>query len=533
MADNNSPSKDIIFRAMWNNMLPMIREQGGDIFGKLVETAARPVVGDEKTAKRVGELVDNTFQVGVTVSANVRDFTVVAKDSRKRMGALLDDVEPYLVEEFGKSSRGKLMRSKNEVISHERERLMGQTKYGIFRAASGLTDKLPELYGFVDKKRAEMDKGVPTAQVADADNPIDDAKAKLNEGIGKVAASGVFDEDNRKLMDAAIRTGAPAMMEYIEAEGRERFGKISAFSMIKELAEQAHSGNGSISYVMHPESGEQMPLQDYVLEVFKQHQQDVGGVPLNDRFRFLPELEEACKQIADEIEDNLLDPMALVSLVGGRKVLDEKLRVADADSIGAEINRIWRVIEKAQDIDTKEFISETAFATKEDFRDMLEQLPEEEKAFFASLFPEQVLREMGGLKESEVDALKDQGSKDFASHMTVAIETLGTLGEKELQRYGLTAKEGKLMRQLSDAIDEMGAEEVVNGLQGQARQEVNEAVRNARGYWQERVSHGAQRAREREEAVDSFIGEGEEKGAAGKFVDAVRKGAGQGEERSR
>lgn len=524
-----SPSKDIIFRAMWNNMLPMIREQGGDIFGRLVETAVRPITGDEAVAKRAGALVDNTFQVGVTVSANVRDFTVVAKDSRKRIGVLLDDVEPYLVEEFGKSSRGKLMRSKNEVIAHERERLMGQTKYGFFRAASGLTDKLPELYGFVDKKRAETAKAGASAGQVDADGPIDDVKQKLDEGLGKVASSGLFDEENRKLMDAAIRTGAPAMMEYIEAEGRARFGKLSAFSMIKELSDQAHSGNGSVSYVMHPATGDQLSLDEYILEVFKQHQEDTGGVPLNDRFRFMPELQEACKQIAEEIDGNLLDPKALISLVGNRSVLDDRLRVASSEKISEEIRNIWRVIEKSQHVDTQEFISETAFATKEDFKDILEHLPAGEKPFFASLFPEAVLKEVGGLKEQEIDALKNQGAADFASHMTSAIETLGTLSETELQRYGLTAKEGQLMRELSEAIDELGAEEVVESLQGQARQEVTEAVRNARGYWQERVAQGAVQARESK-------GEAEQAGheTGRKFADIVSRSKGDAsEERTR
>lgn len=532
MAENNSPSKDIIFRAMWNNMLPMIREQGGDIFGKLVETSVRPIAGDEAMAKRVGELVDNTFQVGVTMSANVRDFTVVAKDSRKRMGALMDDVEPYLVDEFGKSSRGKLMRSKNEVISHERDRQMGQTKYGVFKAASGLADKLPELYGFMDKKRAEIARngGVTPAEMPSGEVPsIEDVKAKLDESLGKMATAGIFDEDNRKLVDAAIRTGAPALQEYIEAEGVDKFGKTSAFQMIKDLAEQAHSGNGHIGYVMHEATGEQMPLENYVLEVFKQHQQDIGGVPLNDRFRFLPELEEACKTIASEIEDNLLSPMALVSLVGNRKVLDDRLRVADEDVIKGEIKQVWRVIEKCEEVDTKEFIEETAFATPEDFKKILNDLPEAEKPFFVSLFPEAVVKEMGGLKDAEIDKLKDRGAAEFAEHMTTAIETLGTLSEKELQRYGLTAKEGKLMRQLSDAIDEMGAENVVDSLQGQARKDVTEAVRNARGYWQERVAGGAERSR-----GGAARGE-EEPEAAGerKFTDAVAKKEEQSEQRSR
>lgn len=520
MAENQGQKKDMIFRAMWNNVLPIVREQGGEIFGGITESAAKRVVGEE-AAKAAGRAVDSTFKVGLTVSANIRDFTVVAKESRRRMGALLDDVEPYLVEEFGKSNRGKLMRSKNEVVAHERGRLMGQTKFGIFKAASGLTDKLPELYGFMDKKRAQVEAGhVPVATEGDV-------RAKIDEGLGKVASSSVFDKSNRQIIDAAIRTGAPAIQEYIEAEGHDRFGKASAYAMIKEVAEMAHSGDGRIGYVMHPSSGEQLPLDEYIVEIFRQHQEDMKATPLNDRFRFMPELEEAAKRIASEIEDNLLDPMALVSLVGNRKVVDEHLRVASPEKLDEELTHMWRVLEKSQNIDSQEFIADTAFATKEDFRAVLDELPEQEKPFFASLFPDAVLKDMGGLKQQEIDSLKEAGAKDFVDQMTQAIETLGTLGEKELQRYGLTAKEGKLMRELSDAIDEMGAEEVLAGLQGKAREQVTEAVRNGRGYWQERVK-GA--SRDVEKQADADVEAADE--TKGKFASRVSRG-GDAEERAR
>lgn len=529
MAENGGQSKDMIFRAMWNNMLPVIREQGGEIFGRIAGAAATPMLGEEK-GETVSRVVDSTFQVGLSVSANVRDFTVVAKDGRRRMGALLDDVAPYLEDEFGKSSRGKLMRSSNEVINHERSRLMGHTKYGVFKAASGLTDKLPEMYGVMDKKRAQVQAGtLPEAAEGDV-------RGKLDEGLAKVASSGVFDEQNRKMIDAAIRTGAPAIQEYIEAEGVERFGKLSAFELIKDLAEQAQSGDGRVDIVMHKGTGEQLSLNEYVLEVFKQHQVDTDGAPLNERFRFMPEMEDACDRIANEIKDNLLDPMALVSLVGSRSVLDDRLRVATPEKIDSELNRMWRVIEKAQDVDTQEFISETAFATPEDFRATLDELPKDEKAFFASLFPDAVLKDMGGLKSDEIDKLKEQGADEFVGQMTQAIETLGTMGEKELQRYGLTAKEGKLMRKLSDAIDDMGAEKVVAGLQGRAREEVTEAVRNGRGYWQDRVKTAAIQSREAEEAVDEYVEAGKDDASdekKGRFASMVRGDDDKSEQRAR
>lgn len=172
---------------------------------------------------------------------------------------------------------------------------------------------------------------------------------------------------------------------------------------------------------------------------------------------------------------------------------------------------------------------------------MLEGLPENERAFFGSLFPDAVLKDMGGLKQPEIDQIKEEGATQFVEQMTQAIETLGTLGEKELQRYGLTAKEGKLMRQLSDAIDDMGAETVVAGLHGKAREEVVEAVRNGRGYWQDRVRMQQSNTRAAEEAVDDYIDapeastsaemEANEGAAKPSFADRLKRGG--SEERAR
>lgn len=523
MAENElGQKKDMVFRVLWNNFLPVIREQGGEIFGRITQAAATPLMGEDK-AKVAGKAVDSTFQVGLAVSVNVHDFTKVAKDSRRKIGELLDDVEPYLVEEFGKSSRGKLMRSQNEVIEHARERIMGQTKYGVFKAGSGLIDKVPDLFTLVDRKRAQIDKGL------EPDMADGDVRGKLSELGGKAAKLSVFDPENRKFIDMGIRTGAPALQEYIEAEGVERFGGTSAFDMIKEVADQAHSGDGRVDYVYNARAEESQPLAEYIVEIFKQHQQDMGGSPINERFRFMPELEEAAKRIATEIEDNMLDPMALVSLVGNRKVLDDKMRVATPEMLDKQMSEMWRVIERSQDVDSKEFIAETAFATKEDFKEILGGLPESEKPFFASLFPDAVLKEMGGLKQDEIDQLKEASADQFVGQMTQAIETLGTMGEKELQRFGLTAKEGALMRELSDAIDDMGAEAVVSGLQGKAREEVVEAVRNGRGYWQERVR--TQQGVEREAAVVENVADEEKEAEKPSFADRLRRGG--SEERAR
>lgn len=500
MAENPTQKADMIFRAVWNNAQKIVGEQGGDILGKVTETAVKPVVRDDAIAKRAGEFADAGFRATTAVSANVRDFALVAKNSRKRVGALLDDVEPFLVDEFGKSSRGKLMRSDNEVISHKRRQLMGQTKFGVFKATSGLTDKLPEVMELMEVRRNALEsKGGADADElsASVDNilpedtgnqVIDDARERLEQRMDTLAASEMFSPENRRLIETGIRTAAPALQEYFENEGADRFAQNCAFDMIKDLSEQAQSGKGNVSVVFSEATGDHLPLADYVIEIFKQHQVDVGGTPLNDRFRFMPELRDACARIAEEIDKNLLDPMALVALVGNRKVLDKHLKVADPTALDDALGEVWSALERTENIDTQEFISETAFATKGDFKQIIKDMPEADKPFFASLFPIPVLREMGGLKDSEIDKLRSQGASEFSDRMVEAIQDISRLDEKELQHYGLTKEEGSLIRELADVIDVAGAQEVKDELHGDLRKNVTEAVRNARGYWQDRVA---------------------------------------------
>lgn len=519
MSEESGQNKDMFLRGIWNNVQQVVGDQGGEIFGRIVEGVSKGFAGDE-ASKTAGKVAKNVFQVGVATAANVKDFTSVAQESRKSFAELQQGVEPFLVNEFGKGGRGKLMRSKNEVIAEERSRLMGETKFGVYKASAGLVDKAPELLRLMNRKHGELADKAPGQEQSNAGESVltadDPVFAKLDQGLNKVAASALFDPQNSQLINVAIRSGAPAIQKYIDAESQERFGKASAYGMINEIAEMAASGDGRIGYVTHPDTGESYPLAEYIVEIFKKNQESTKGAPLNDRFRYMPELEAAAKRIAEEIEDNLLDPRTLVSLVGDRKILDEHMRVASPDTVEKELTQMWRVVDKSKVVDAKEFISETAFATKDDFREILKSLPEEEKPFFASLFPDAVLKEMGGLKEGEIDKLKEQGATDFVEHMSQAIETLGKLDEAELQRYGLTAKEGKLVRDLSDAIDEMGAEDVLKDIRGQAREQLTEAVRNGRSYWQDRVSGGKTGKAEAKEAP------AEEEG---KFASRVSRGS--------
>lgn len=529
-SEGKGDKKDMVLRGLWNNAVPLFRKQGGDIFGSVVKMAAQPIVHDDAAAERIGKIANSGAQIAVSTSANIRDFTTAAKESRERVGDLLKDVAPVLVEEFGKSSRGKLLRSKNEVVSHKRHQLMGLTKYNFFKAGAGLTDKIPDLFAVVDRKRSEIEeRGENEAPVRAPEDDIlngtrlAEVRDRVEIGIEKAASSPLFDPDKRLVVDTVVRTGVPAIQDSLMREGEERFGQICAFDMIRQLAEDAETG--SIRTVYTP-GGEQLDLEDYILEIFKQHQSDMKGPPINDRSRFLPELREVCARIAKEIDDNQLDPMVLVSLVGNRQILDKKLRVADSAKLDEALQSVGLAAEKAQDIDTKEFISETAFATQDDFKAILKGLPEEDKAFFASLFPVPVLKEMGGLKDGEIEELKQQGAAEFADHMMEAVRDLASLDDEALQRSGLTREEARLIGEFFEMIEEMGEEAVKEELHGEMKEALTDAVRNARGYWEERVSGDKPK---KNKAKDDK-GQGGDEVPAASFVERLKGKVGEASE---
>lgn len=466
MAEEHKGTGDVatMGRVVWNNVVQLVTKElgkeggGGKVFGE--------IVGGGK-----GEALDKGLKQVLRYSANARDFTLVLKGARERMVDLRETVAPVLSEEFsGKKLRGfKLARTDNEVIAHQRRRIVGQTRFGTYKAVAGLMDKLPALLDFAGDKAK-----------ADGEN--------VNPAIGALASFSNFGAESGMgdmIIDSAISTGAPMLQARVEAKGKERYGQRTAFDMIEDLVEQAASSNGEqIGYVMDEKTGEEIPLADYVLEIFRQHQLDIKGTPINPRFRQMHELKAACEVIADQLDSGNLTPISLIALVGERKVLSKKdLKVTPADELKRDLLNL-REIEDTAEVDAEEFIGETAFESKDNFKAMLKDLPEADRAFFASLFPAKVLREAGGLKEAEIDALKERAADDFADTMVEVVTELAEMSPEELQKMGLTEGEASLVQEVAEDLE--GLEDLDVGTQ----EELAGAIRNATGYWQERVTSG-------------------------------------------
>ena len=543
--------KDAALRVLWNNLQGALGDQGSKMFGEVARSAVKAVApGDDaqkqEVADKAGAMVGAGVKMGTAFSANMRDFTVVAKKSRQRVNRLLDLSEPFLIEEFGKSSRGKLLRSDNEVIAHARREVMGYTRNELYGAASQLTDKIPtalsmmaERHNALAEKAAGAEEGptldeididvadasgkedgLPTDIEAESKRLLADARQQWDARLDAVAQADMFSDENVKMLGLAINTGAPFLNEYFEEQNVELYGSHSAFEMIAKLVDMARTGNGNVSSVQIGRNS--YPLADYIMEIFKQHQEDMGQTPINDRFQNADELRDACDAIANEINHNLLDPVALIGLVGNRDILDEHLRVASPVQVQEALRQSWRVLERGEEVDVKEFISETAFATPEDFRAILEEMPQEDKAFFVSLWPNAVLKEAGGLGDEEIDDLKDRAGDDFVAKMGEAVTALAELNPDELQRHGLTRSEGQLVRKLAQTLELRGEERFADQLQGQTRKDVTRAVSNARGYWQDRINGEARQPFEKEEEREDVLGDSGQEERRASFLDRLQ-----------
>lgn len=481
------------FRVLWNNAQPIIRSEGGRIFGSVAEMAARPFLGDdpetaEKNAATVRDVAKTTYSYGVAVAANVRDFTGVAKRSSRSFGDLVEQVRPFLVAEFGKSSKGKLLRSHNEVIVTKRGRVMEETRYGLYGASVNLLDKVPDALTYMgqlhDEAKARGDEsGASLEDVKDAVLSVKDSDAPgslkdrvdgaIEQSVGSLASSDLFDESGRTMLDLVIRTGVPVISKQVASKGQHA---PCAYDMILDLAQ---SSVGRFS-------GKE------ILDIFAQHQEDIGGATINERTRGLQDLEDACEIIAQELNGGL-DPMALVSLVGERKVLSPKLGVASPEEVRESLRQVTRALERVEQVDVDEFLTGSVFGTKDDFKAVLGSLKGEDRTFFAALFPDDVLKEAGGLKTKEIEQLKEDGSKHFEVQLLEVVADIAAAPVEQLQEWGMTAREAQQVQALGNQIDLLGAAEFAGELTGDAKQGVVEAVRNARGYWEERVSQGGVR----------------------------------------
>jgi hypothetical protein len=537
-------SKEAFLRTLWNLGRERVAQESGKIVAPVVTRAVgyfAPAHADN--AESIGRLAGKVTHVGVAVGDNTKQFFQVGRDTVSNLRELRKQVAPYLSKGAGRFGVAPLQRSDNEVIQNARKRVLGRGKYDFYGATVGLAVLIPDLLTIAEKERGRNVGGtdeaalpVPDASTSAsmldrAEQHFDRVEGAARKQLGKVGDNPLLTPENKAKAGLVVKLGTPRLQQLVDNERDEQFGKSSAFDLIVDLSRQVEKSRGPVHKVMHKDKKKQMPLKEYVLEVFKQHQVDCEGVEINER-RSGPDLDEACKQIADAIDHCQIDPMALIALVGERSIIDADLIVTPKEDVAHVLREVQRRAERVEEVDVEAYIADTAYTTSQEFKDVLDSMAEEEKPFFVSMFPDAVLRDAGGMAQTEIDTLKDQAFPDFNEKMTQAIQALSEMSQDDLKRSGLTEKESALVKKWAKSLD-LDNPEAFAALDGDMMESLSDAVRNSKGYWQDRVRGSGAAGRVVGKEVTRSDAPAKDQESAGSFASRVRSGASETEQRVR
>lgn len=223
-----------------------------------------------------------------------------------------------------------------------------------------------------------------------------------------------------------------------------------------------------------------LSFEAYIRNIFNTHQENMGEPRIGKRFD--EQLNYACKEIAKAIGDGKIHPMALVSLVGERKIVkDTGKHIANRDEVAQALAEQINQIPAKFSVDPKEYMAEAA-VTEDDLKRALETLKDKDRDFFIALLPEEVAQKVG-LKDQEIKVAHGAAKADFAQTLSQAVLDMATLSDEQLKEAKLSREEIAVIRKAAPDAEQGRADAVMEriGKKGNFRNTLDMAVVNAIG----------------------------------------------------
>ncbi|MCI5049596.1 MAG: hypothetical protein MRY32_04615 [Rickettsiales bacterium] len=286
------------------------------------------------------------------------------------------------------------------------------------------------------------------------------------KGKAKADAKGGFSNVQSQLMNggALISTFVGQMVgNALFTSRRDKIQPISAYDMIRELKAQVDDNTKRERYRLPTGmkvegrkgvNDNALTLEHYIEQIFRQHERDGDpSAKISDRLK--DEFEEACGIIAQEIRDERLDTMALIQLVGERKVVRRGGKsVVGKDVVNAEVDRIEAQMKHASFIDEAEYFNDASFS-KEQLRDAWDAMDAEEREIFATFVPEEVLEAAGvNLKKLQQD--KAQRREAMHKNVKQVVDGLVKMGDEKMRELDATNTEIELLNNAAEKVAKEG-----------------------------------------------------------------------------
>lgn len=378
----------------------------------------------------------------------------------------------------------------------------------------------------------------------------EEAHAKITEMLNEQAMGATKVKKESKESDKMLTQGmlglgslAGEMLEgMLTTKDAERLKHHIALDYITSLSKQLKE-NAQIELISGPSgSNEEYGFAQYVHKIFQKNQIDSGYAEIGDRYfehfkeagwsdkniqklddAELSAYEVAIKHTAKYIEEGRMDPLALINLVGQRKIVAKSGKSfsvlspqADEDDVKQallkEIDRQAALLKPNYHM-AQEQISEQLAGytfTTEELRAAFSAngLKGDERAFMFALIDantpdDKVIKQLTGLDEHHIKQLRLESQERFSTLLDAAIREIADMKPEQfaslIQQRHLTESEiGTLQQIVREASESRTATPDV--LHQDSRRVVENAVTNILmakrdedpGFWQDRIRSRAQ-----------------------------------------
>ncbi len=236
----------------------------------------------------------------------------------------------------------------------------------------------------------------------------------------------------------------PDIAESMRKKRASQGNKHTSFDLIMGLQENAQGG-------LRVEK-----IHAAVIEIFQQLEDDMkrpkfAGVLLDT-------LKESTLPIAEAIAEGRLNALALVKLAGENKVIEHtngKRSFHDAEEVEKIVNEmIGSQVHKDKEISAEQFLEtfENPTLAKETIKKTLAELKGDERNFFISIMPIEIL-EQAGLGVAEIRECRTCAHKQLYDQIGSGMIHLAAQDDEFLKKHGLSEKQIRGVKELSRHIE--------------------------------------------------------------------------------
>lgn len=396
---------------------------------------------------------------GLLLWGDIKNFALVHKDYSKKLWKLSTELAPVLDDMRGGHAVWNLMsvsEEDNEVIFAARARLAKEMQHERSNVLLQAIANAPTaLARFLEDPRAAL---AQSGVVADGKTPAAaniDVSALQNQNFMGMAPTQLLGY-GQAIMPEFIMP----MVEDSRKEFQKTMPKVTALEMISSLNQQL-THNPDVRTFEVPKTKQNFSLTEYVMAVFRQHEEDMKALGTEGRDgigeRLKEPLRKAADQIAKAMEEGDMSPLGLICLVGEGKIVRAGGKaIARSEDIAREIARVGQhFTANSAKTDKKEYFANASFNLNQ-LKHIFGVLKGEEKAVFASIFPDTILEE-AGWKLEEVKQMRRDTHRDYHAVLAHVVEGLAAFAGK-LEESNVTKEEVAQLKKAAAAIREGGVE---------------------------------------------------------------------------